>query len=733
MSESVFTKAEKVFDMYAPYIKDYIYKSSWQTLRSAQIDAGDVIFNADANLVISSATASGKTEAAFFPILSLLEKDPSKTIAVLYVAPTKALINDQFDRIADVIRESDVTVTKWHGDASLSSKQKLLKSPCGILQITPESLESILLNHSSDILKLFGDLRFIIFDEIHTMLSSDRGSQVKCAIERISRAIGYSPRVIALSATLGDIQSVADSITNSTKNHTAIVELPSDKIHWKLMYETFNIADASSASSDLGLDYIYRATQNKKAIIFSNSREETEYICSSMRQICRNKGELDRFYIHHGNLSASIREETERAIKDDGSKAVACATVTLELGIDIGKLERIINVEAPNSVASFLQRLGRSGRRGQPAEMLAVFREETPLPSAHFFEFIPWHLLQMIAVSQLYINERFVEPVYEKKYPFSLLFHQTLSILASNVELSPKQLAQRVLSLSAFSRISREDYKELLISMIKASFIEQTEEKTLIVGVNGEKIVNNYKFYAVFSESIEYSVKCGTVEIGTISNPLPVGDSFALAGKTWEVAELDLSSRIIYVKKTEGKMNISWPGNSGTINTKIIENIRKVLLCNEEYKYLSQNATNRLLEARNLAQKSCMLNTPIVSLGANNYVFFHWLGTKGARALKKVLQVLCADVFDISNIVLNSCYYIQFKMERGTPNQLLEFLKNIDFGTLNFENFIDDTDVVSLEKYDKYIPKKLLNKAFCYDRLDLPELEKACRRKFKNE
>ena len=168
MENELNEKAARIFSQYAPFIRDYIYKNEWSKLRLAQIDAGDAIFNSDSNIIISSSTASGKTEAALFPILSLIEKNPSTSISVLYVAPTKALINDQHDRLSLILENSStIKVTKWHGDASAANKQKMLTHPSGILQITPESLESILVNHSSDVVRIFGDLRFVIFDEIH--------------------------------------------------------------------------------------------------------------------------------------------------------------------------------------------------------------------------------------------------------------------------------------------------------------------------------------------------------------------------------------------------------------------------------------------------------------------------------------------------------------------------------------------------------------------------------------
>ena len=193
-----------VFARYSPFIQDYIYRSGWTSLRGVQNAAGEAIFGTDDNVLLTASTASGKTEAAFFPILTLLDEEPSRTVGVLYIAPLKALINDQFGRLDELCEEAGIRVTRWHGDASQSRKRKLLRQPSGILQITPESLESLLINKHAEITALFGDLRFIVIDEVHSLLRGDRGMQTFCLIERLCRMAGCRPRRVGLSATIGN-------------------------------------------------------------------------------------------------------------------------------------------------------------------------------------------------------------------------------------------------------------------------------------------------------------------------------------------------------------------------------------------------------------------------------------------------------------------------------------------------------------------------------------------------
>ena len=193
-----------VFERYAPFIQDFIYDHDWEGLRSIQVAAADAIFNTDDHVLLTASTASGKTEAAFFPILTLFDEDPPASVGALYIGPLKALINDQFLRLNDLCDEAHIPVWHWHGDVAASHKRKLMKEPSGILQITPESLEALLMHKHAAVPRLFGDLRFVVIDEVHSLLRGDRGGQTLCLIERLSRMAGVEPRRIGLSATIGN-------------------------------------------------------------------------------------------------------------------------------------------------------------------------------------------------------------------------------------------------------------------------------------------------------------------------------------------------------------------------------------------------------------------------------------------------------------------------------------------------------------------------------------------------
>ena len=728
--------AEYIFDRFPSFIKEFIYSHSWESLRDVQIAAAETLFETDNNLLLTSSTASGKTEAAFFPILTELYENPPTSIGVLYIAPLKSLINDQFYRIEELLDETEIKVTHWHGDVAQSKKRKLLDCPEGILQITPESLEAMLINRHNDIKRLFGDLRYVVLDEVHTLTGTDRGNQIICQLKRIEQVIGKSPRRVGLSATVGQPDAVARWLSEGTGRLTDVPIFDNEKIRWRLGMEHFYIQNSSfeqtpdkngdkstqKATLDAGYEYTYDCVKGQKSLVFSNSREETEYVCATLRQIAKKRGERDIFLIHHGNLSAALREEAERKMKDGETHAVTCATVTMELGVDIGRLERILQIDSPHSVSAFLQRLGRSGRRGQPPEMMFVFREEEPLPNAPLPDLIPWNLLQAIAIVQLYIEERFIEPPSEKKEPYSLLFHQTLSTLASFGEMSARELADKMLCLPPFRNISKEDYKTLLVSMLNSDLLEMTNEKGIIVGLAGERLLQSFKFYAVFSDSEDYTVRCESEEIGTITTAPPVGDRFALAGRVWEVLELDMPHKLIFVKGVEGKMEVSWPGKYGEIHTKILERMKRVLEEDTVYPYLKDNARYRLEKARHTARNTGMLEHTTVHLGGFNYCMFPWLGTRSFRTLKRMLALIAPE-FSISGIESGGSCYITFRMEKGNMRALEERLASAFAALKSTDMLVSQKELPVFEKYDEYVPAELLRSAFARDRLDLGEIK----------
>ncbi len=728
-----------VFDRYAPFVQDFIYRHGWEQLRAVQVAAADVLFHTDDHLLLCASTASGKTEAAFFPILSLFSEDPPRSVGALYISPLKALINDQFIRLNELCEEAHIPVWHWHGDVSQSHKKKLLDRPSGILQITPESLEALLMHKHAAVSKLFCDLRFIVIDEIHSLIRGDRGGQTMCLIERLCAAADVQPRRIGLSATLGDPEAVGRFLSHGTSRRTAIPQIEVKGATWRLSMEHFYVSgpeasaevtvndalpvleeatDRAPANADPGIGYIYDHTRGKKCLVFVNSREECETVTASLRQYCDIQHERDRFLIHHGNLSAAYRETAEHAMRDEQQTATTVTTATLELGIDIGRLERAFQIDAPATVSSFLQRMGRTGRRDLPPEMWFVMREEQQEARAMLPATVPWSLLQGIALVQLYLEERFVEPPRLDRLPYSLLYHQTMSTLASCGEMTPAQLASRILTLTMFRRITTDDFRQLLHHLLAIDHIQRTERGGLIVGLSGERQTNSFKFYAVFKENEEYTVRSHSEEIGTIVRPPPPGQKIAIAGHVWIVEDVDHKRHTVYCEQVKGVIPAFFGLCPGDIHTRVLERMRGVLSEGNSYPYLMKNAAARLISARETASHADLCAKPLISLGGTAWCLLPWLGTYAFFALERFLKLHCAKELGIRGLEASRPYFLCFSMD-ASPHDFFRVVKEKAAMPLDPLSLIYPNEIPVFEKYDEFLPPELIKKGFAEGVLDI--------------
>ncbi len=731
-----------IFDRYAPFVQDYIYRSGWNDLRAIQVAAANAIFNTDEHVLLTASTASGKTEAAFFPIITLFSEDPPSSVGCIYIGPLKALINDQFTRLNDLCGKADIPVWHWHGDVAQSHKSKLMKRPSGILQITPESLEAMLLHKHAAIPRLFGDLRFVVIDEVHSLLRGDRGGQTLCLIERLSRLAGVEPRRIGLSATIGAPERTGEFLALGTGRGTVIPKIEARGMKWRLSMEHFYVKDVQAGEdrtdidalpvleektddaptgADPGLGYIFEHTRGKKCLVFVNSREECETVTTTLRQYCELRREPDRFLIHHGNLSASYRETAEGVMKDESQYLTTVTTATLELGIDIGRLERAFQIDAPWTVSSFLQRMGRTGRRDTPPEMWFVMREDEPEARAMLPSTIPWKLLQGIALVQLYLEDRWVEPPRLDRLPFSLLYHQTMSTLASCGELSPRALADRVLRLRYFHRISQEDYKVLLRHLVDTNHIQRTEQGGLIVGLAGERVVNSYRFYGVFQENEEYTVRSESQELGTVVLPPPVGEKLAIAGHVWVVLDVDRKRHLVYCEQVKGNIPAYFGLCPGDLHTRILQRMRQVLREDRQYPYLMKNAAARLESARFTASHSETGKKPLINLGGNMWCRLPWVGTYAFLAMERFLKIKCGERLGLRNLDPARPYYMQFTM-KADERTFYKVVSEEISKPIDPLELVGPKELPLFDKYDEFLPDELVRKGFAYGVLDLDGL-----------
>lgn len=334
---------------------------------------------------------------------------------------------------------------------------------------------------------------------------------------------------------------------------------------------------------------------------------------------------------------------------------------------------------------------------------------------------IPWSLIQGIALVQLYLEERWVEPPRLDRLPYSLLYHQTMSTLASRGELSPRSLADQVLRLRYFHRVTQEDYKALLRHLVQTDHIQRTEQGGLIVGLAGERVVNSYKFYGVFQENEEYTVRSEAQELGTVVLPPPVGEKLAIAGHVWTVLEIDHKRHLVYCEQVKGTVPAYFGLVAGDLHTKILQRMRQVLREEKQYPYLMKNAVARLENARFTASRSGTTETPLLNLGGNMWCLLPWVGSYRFLAMERFLKIKCADRLGLKNFDSARPYYMQFTMkaDEETFFQVVseEIRKPIDPLELVY-----DKELPLFDKYDEYLPEELVKKGFAYGVLDLDGL-----------
>jgi len=689
--------ADEVYSRFAPYIQDHIYRQGWSELRPVQVAAAEALFNTNAHLLLSTGTASGKTEAAFLPALTLLAENPAKSVGILYVSPLKALINDQFGRLRGLLEEGRVPVTRWHGDAPAGGKARVMKDPAGVLQITPESLESLLMRRSPACAKLFADLRFIIVDEVHYFMACERGVQLQCLLTRLGRVAGCSPRRIGLSATLGSPEEAARWLSAGTDRPCRHPEVP--EARRRLLLHMRRYSQAEEGMEQL----LYTQTLGKKAIIFTRTRLDAEQAAAALKEQAAIRKTPDIYRVHHGSLSAALREEAEREMKHAAGPVVTAATVTLELGIDIGGLDRVVQIGAPVTASSFTQRIGRCGRQGQPAELLFLIKTEYEPQPGDPLGIIDWEFIKAIAVVRLYLEEKWIEPIVPPGQCFSLCYHQTMCLLAAAGELPAARLAQEILTLPAFSQISHEDYRTLLRHLLESDHLRRGDAGGLMLGLAGESIAGGYDFLAAFTAPEEWQVFCKEKLLGAVAQSSQAGERIAMAGRSWEVLRCDEAKRRMVVKPAQGPAESKWesfPAYRSHIH--VLEKMRDVLEGEHCDAYLSPES-RQALHCMRAAWKSHRPN-PILP-AADYCLLFPWLGTPALQALQLALQN-----WGIYTRILPGAFVPVYLECHTTQHALRRALQELRAEGIDPEALPLRPGMRQKCKFDLYLPAELLQK-----------------------
>jgi len=702
------------FELLNPKIQKVIYNMKWENFRPLQDEAIEYLIKTPSDLIISAPTASGKTEAAFLPIISQIADNGKDSIKILYISPLKALINDQFTRICNLCEKIDFPVTKWHGDANATQKTKLIKNPAGILLITPESLESLFLNKTQHLKSMFQNLEYIVIDEIHSFMESERGTQLRSLIRRLEHNIEINVLKIGLSATINNPEDIAKWLNPDNPESVKIIKDTDNNKEIRGLIKAFIVNEEESEDYAGIAGELFNLIKKDKNLIFANNKMTLETYCDTMQQMAKEQSYPNNFLIHHGSLAKNIREEAEKMLKIKSDISVFC-TNTLELGIDIGNINKVVFLAPPFSVASMIQRLGRSGRKENEAKEFRFLIEEKTLNDKTFWkDRFRVDLVQSIAMIELML-EGWCEPLDGNNFDYSTFVHQVLSYLGQTGGAKALNIYNEIGKIAFNSYFSEKDFIQILKSLYDKEIIYQMPDDLIVLNKKGEKIVENYEFYAAFQTPSNWKVIYNGREIGEISSinliSLKEGSHILLAGKRWEVLEMKQQSKAIIVKKAYGKKPIKFDGGIQDIHRKIHQKMQEIYVNKFIPAYISKNTILVLQEA--FEQYEIYINQD------NSCILPVFEGSKTQRAMELLLPYLGVTPDHIG---------IGFYVSEGR-----EFLKNklkaIDFNDLFWERIIQNIPRTNkyLKKFDELLPDEILNKSFMALVLDTKNAENSCR------
>lgn len=595
------------FEKLARPIRKWVRGQGWRELRPIQAQAVHAITGGTADLIIAATTAGGKTEAAFLPLISQVLDNPAQTSGfdLLYIGPLKALITDQAGRLEAICREAELKVTPWHGDISAAVKTRAVKAPSGILLITPESLEALFIRRGLEVPRLFGATRAVIVDELHTVLDSERGVQMRSLLTRMELAIGRPIRRVGLSATLGDMDLAKAYLRPENPAAVELLEAKGAENELLLQLRGYVSGDDDETQPSAAqriAQHLFKNLRGSDNLIFAGSRQNVEIYADHLRRLCEDERLPQEFYPHHASLSRDHRDFVEKRLKDPAKPTTAVCTSTLELGIDIGDVTCVAQIGAPFSVASLRQRLGRSGRRaGQPA-VLRQYAVETRLTSASdYIDRLRLGLVRSIAMIDLLL-EGWCEPPRPQALHLSTLVHQILSLIAERGGASAGRIFRVLCQEGPFKKVDRSLLMDVLRSLGRpeVGLLEQSADGLLLLGTVGEKLVEHYSFYAVFQTPEEYRLVSNGRDLGTlpIVNVMAPGMMLIFSGRRWVIQEIDDKDKVILVSPSKGGTPPIFGGDPGDIHDRVVERMFTIFEADTVPTYLDATARELLSEAR---------------------------------------------------------------------------------------------------------------------------------------
>ncbi|MTG99235.1 DEAD/DEAH box helicase [Myroides sp. BIT-d1] len=677
------------YNLLSEPIRKYIAEQNWSELRPIQNAAIQRILTTTDNYILSAKTASGKTEAAFLPILTDVDFSESG-VQVLYISPLIALINDQFKRIEELCEHLDIVITKWHGEASQSAKKKLIKNPNGIVLITPESLESMFCNRSHEIPHLFSNLKYVVIDEIHYFDGTNRGVQLNSLLYRIQKRANVNFRLIGLSATIGDLESIKKF--GGRPLDTKVLKDSSSK-PTSVSFKYFESKGGNNYNLDLIKD-LFKEVYNNKVLIFPNSRGKVEEITHYLLKISKQGNLHTNFFAHHSSVDKSLREYIENFAKTNTySPFSICCTSTLELGIDIGSVDKVVQIDSTFNIASLVQRIGRSGRKDGQESKVVLYNTNS------------WFLLQSIAIWELY-QQGVIDSKTNAVYPFDILVHQVLSVIRSRNGITQNELINYFEQNYSFEHVTAIQIEQTIQSLLEKQIIEQTGQE-LLISLEGEYIVNSKDFYSVFESEQMYKVIHQNIVIGELPlNPMLSEESkFLLASRVWRVILIENDSKKIIVQPANSGDKPTFYGGPVDISHIIKEKMLEILISKQEFDYLDQASLDALKILRDEFAVYKLVNYKIdrpLKHDVNKTELYTFASSKINRTICLFLDFngIKNDYNDLENSII---------LKLTTAQDLYKLFSkfNIDSKEINLylkEVIEENPNIIDFSKWGKYLP-----------------------------
>lgn len=703
------------YDSLHPAIQRWVHHQGWSDLRPIQKKAIPYILSEKTDVLISANTAAGKTEAFFLPALTKCVDD--KHLSILHISPLKALINDQHRRLSPLCEKLDIQLTSWHGDSNASKKQKTIKRPRGVIMITPESLEALLVNKPSWVLSAFKHLRYFAIDEYHAFIGTERGHQLTSLLNRIEFLLERTekpiPRV-ALSATLGELSEVPSMLrplgnfpckTLTETNKSAKLQLTLQGFYAPIKTTT----KADDVTDREFTNAIFTHCQGGSHLVFANNRQRTENLSASLSDLCSRIGISNEFFPHHGSLDKKLRQDLEARLQKESLPTTAICTNTLELGVDIGKTNSVIQVTPPVSSSSLRQRLGRSGRRGGPSVLKVLITEHTIEKDTHIVDRLRLGLLQTIAIIHLLLVDKWFESANKENYHFSTLIQQTLSLIAQYGSARADKLYYLLCQTGPFNRVTSEMFICLLKKMGDLQLITQTSDRELAIGLIGEKITNDYTFYSAFNTPQEFSIRHNNRSIGNlpVESALSPGQHIVFAGQFWCVDNVDYATTSINVSSSSKGAPPRFGGSSAEVSTKVRQKMFE-LISKEQHgikvgeqvlSFLDKSAENLFLESTKEFKDCKLKKSPFAYIKGATYIF-PW---SSDRITMAIAAILLLEEYSVGIY----CGVIEVK---GVNSDMIK-----ETLLLFLDDPLDDAEIAETlgakpsDKYDELLPNELLN------------------------